>query len=69
MLQTISAINLIFTKNIDHIVHIGCSQTIPCPWQFPHNFPSCGSNSEDLCGFCIFCACEATCDKKYLKYE
>ena len=52
-------ITQILTEKVDHVVHIGGSQSIAHPRQFPHSCPSCVPGSEDLGCFCVFKPSEA----------
>ena len=51
---------MIFTNEVDKVVHISCSKLTARMGQLPARCPSCGSGCEDLRGFCVLKPCEAT---------
>ena len=68
-MRTNHSLELIFTKEVDNVVHIGCSKFAAWMWQLPTRCPRCGSRCEDLCGFCVLQPCETSSHQQCLKYE
>ena len=68
-MRTNLSLDMIFTKEVDNVVHIGRSKLTAWMWQLPARRPSCGSRCEDLRGFRVLQPCETSGHQQCLEYE